>query len=154
MVQSRVHKTMYPINNPVALGQRIRAARDSRHWTRTDLSLAANQLMRQDHPDRTAIPDRWIERLERGEIPSLDLERMTYVAHALKMSLAEIITEPLTYMITPQMSQADFVVSLRNFGLTDQAIESVLEYAIHWKNKVAPPETMPHRLSPTGLKKE
>lgn len=135
MVQRRAHKTMYPVADPVALGHRIRLAREQRGWTRTDLAIAANRLLHQAYPERATIPERWIERLERGEVPSLDLERITYVAEILGLSLAEIVTHPLPFMVTPQMTPAELVLSLRNFGLDNTAVDAVLEYAIHWKKK-------------------
>lgn len=111
---------------------RLVRLRKIRKMSQNDLAARANALWLQDFPEATPIGVMWISRLERGLSMHVNLQRLTYVAHALDVPVADLL--PLRDIPPDRgsgrqvLSEADVAVCLRRYGLSEAAVTTVLDY--------------------------
>ena len=134
------------VNGRVVAPRLIRL-RKIRKMSQNDLAARANALWLRDFPQQLPIGVMWISRLERGLSTRVNLQRLTYVAHALDVPVADLL--PLKDIQPDQgtgrqvLSEADVAVCLRRYGLSEAAVTTVLDYIDYLRSAKPRPSVPP-----------
>lgn len=99
-----------------AVAQAVQAFREARQWTSADLARAASQQLHTT--GEAGLQTKDIEAIEQGS-GEVDIQRLSAIAQAFEVPLSQLLHRPA---VKPQVTEAEIVQLLRQYGLNDRAI--------------------------------
>ncbi|PSR22060.1 MAG: hypothetical protein C7B43_20960 [Sulfobacillus benefaciens] len=115
--------------DPEAFGQALRRAREASGLSQENLAFAMTMIWRQREPDvKEIVSFNWVRVAERGQLKSVDANRIVFAAEALKIPLSQLLRPPATPKGKAALTAtpANLVVAFRRYGLSDQDIDKLL----------------------------
>ncbi len=110
------------------LGRTVRELRLSANMSQQDLAFATTVAWRQLTGIQTTISFNWIRLLERGEVRSVNRDRIACVAEALHVPVTRLLPVKKIGQNETPGTTADLVVAFRRYGMTDKDIETLLPF--------------------------
>jgi transcriptional regulator with XRE-family HTH domain len=116
------------------IGVRLARVRKMRQLSQAELAQRATTLWQRDFPESPPISTVWISRVERGLSERVDLNRLTYVAHAMDVPVADLLPlKEIQPAAKHMISEADVAVCLRRYGLSEDGVLAVMDFIDYWK---------------------